>query len=71
MVDNHDDAIMQQVVAPPTENERLSVAGCHHPLPQFLLVGHVFHPPYVMHLKWSLFGFTVFALAPIQSSDEF
>ena len=62
---------MQQMVALPTENERLSVACYHHPLPEFLLLSNVFHPPNMMHLKGSLFGFTVFTLARIQSSDEF
>src|SRR5438876_5895728 len=48
---------MQQVMAPPTENQRLSIACCHHPLPQFFLVGDLFHPSNMMHLNWPLPGF--------------
>jgi len=64
-------AFMQQVMAPPTENQRLSIACCHHPLPQFFLVGDIFHPPNMMHLKRPLPGFAIFTLARIQSSKEF
>ena len=64
-------AFVQQMMAPSTENQRLSEACGHHPLPEFLFVGDLFHPPNMMHLKWPLPGFAIFTLACIQSSNEF
>jgi len=62
---------MEQMMAPPTQDQRFPGAGCHHLLPEFLLLGDIFHPPNMVNLKRSLPRFTVFALARIQSSHEF
>ena len=62
---------MELMVTVSTEDECLSVASSHHLLPQSLSFGDIFQLPYVMHLKWSLRGFTVFALSPVQPFDDF
>ncbi len=62
---------MELMVAVLTEDECFSVASGHHLLPQSFSFGDIFHLPYVMNLKRSLCGFTVFALPSVQPFEHF
>ncbi len=62
---------MELMVTVLAEDECLSVASGHHLLPLSFSFGDIFQLPNVMHLKWSLPGFTVFTLSPVQPFDDF
>ena len=61
---------VESMVTGSTEDERLSVASCHHLLPQCFSFGDIFHFPYVMDLKRAVLRLTIFALAGIQSFNQ-
>ena len=62
---------MELLVAALTEDECFSVFRSHQLLPESLSFCDIFQFPYVMNLEWSLLRIAVFALASIESLDDF
>ena len=61
---------MEPMMARLAEDQCFSAPRSHHSLPEFLSFCYVFQLPYVMNLKWSLCGFTVFTLPLVHPFDD-
>ncbi len=61
---------MESMMTGLAENQRFPVASCHQLLPESFSFRHIFHLSYVVDLKWSCCGFTIFTLLFVQPFDN-
>ena len=63
-------SLMESMMTGLAKNQRFPVAGCHQLLPESFSFRYIFHLSYVVDLKWSCCGFTIFTLLFVQPFDN-
>src|SRR5947209_20411579 len=64
-------ACMKLVMTATTKDQRFSVSGCHHTLPERFPFCYIFQFSDVMYLKWPFRCLTILALLLVESFDDF